>query len=122
MERAGREALQSCVMSAFELIAERRIEEAIADGRFDHLELSGVPVDLTEYFNLPAELRVAWTILRNANCVPVEVSLAREIDEMRRKLRSCTSEEERANLDRAIRERETGLRMMFERSAGSRRA
>jgi len=108
-------------MSAFELIAERRIEQATADGRFDDLELSGVPVDLTEYFNLPAELRMAWTILRNANCVPAEVSLAREIDSMRTQLRSCTSDEERQTLSRAIQERETGLRMMLERSSSSRR-
>lgn len=103
------------VMRAFEIIAERRIEEAMASGKFDDLELAGIPVDLTDYFNLPPELRMAWTILRNANCVPVEVSVAREIGALKERLRSCSSEEERAELHRALQTSETGFRMLLER-------
>lgn len=88
----------------------------MADGKFDDLELFGVPIDLTDYFNLPAELRMAWTILKNANCVPREVSLAREIDDLSNQMSKSTDEDTRRRLSSEIREREMGLRMMLERN------
>lgn len=93
----------------------------MASGKFDHLELAGVPVDLTDYFNLPPELRMAWTILRNANCVPVEVALAREIETLREQCANCATDEEKRRLDRVVRDKEAALRQMMERSAGARR-
>jgi len=55
---------------AWERIAENKIREAIQDGEFDNLPGSGKPIDLDEYFKLPADLRVAYSLLKSANCVP----------------------------------------------------
>jgi len=54
-------------MLALELIAERRLEEAIERGEFDDLPGAGLPLDLDDMdASLPEELRLAYRILKNA--------------------------------------------------------
>ncbi len=54
-------------MLALEIIAERKIEEAIERGEFDDLPGAGQPLDLEDLDpSLPEELRLAYRILRNA--------------------------------------------------------
>lgn len=60
-------------------LAEDRIEEAIANGEFDDLPGRGQPLDLAEYFALPATERAGAMLLKNANVVPPEVQLLEEI-------------------------------------------
>jgi hypothetical protein len=60
-------------------LAEDRIEEAIAGGEFENLPGKGQPLDLAEYFALPAAERAGSMLLRNANVVPPEVQLLKEI-------------------------------------------
>ena len=64
---------------AFERIAEQRINEAVAAGAFDNLPNAGEPLDLESYFALPAHLRMAYSVLKSANCVPQEVELLNEV-------------------------------------------
>lgn len=66
---------------AFSRIAENRIREAMREGRFDSLPARGA-LDLEEYFKLPPELRMAYSILKSAGLVPEEVELLREIDRL----------------------------------------
>lgn len=65
----------------FERLAERRISEAIGEGLLDNLPRKGA-IDLDEYFKLPVELRMAYSILKSAGCVPEEVELLREVDRL----------------------------------------
>lgn len=60
-------------------LAESRIEEAIANGEFKDLPGHGQPLDLAEYFALPATERAGAALLKNANVVPPEVQLLKEI-------------------------------------------
>jgi DnaJ homologue, subfamily C, member 28, conserved domain len=60
-------------MLAFELIAERKIEEALARGEFDGLPGEGRPLDLDDDALVPEELRMAYRILKNAGFAPQEV-------------------------------------------------
>jgi DnaJ-like protein len=54
-------------MLALEIIAERRIKEAIERGEFDDLPGAGQPLELDELDPaIPVELRMAYRILRNA--------------------------------------------------------
>ena len=54
-------------MHALEIIAERKIEEAIARGDFDNLPGAGRPLDLDDEDPLwPEEVRMAKRILKNA--------------------------------------------------------
>ena len=112
--------VQSRLMYAFELIAERRIEEAVAEGKFEHLERAGVPIDLSDYFSLPPELRLAWTVLRNANCLPEEVVLMKELEALNERLLTETSDSEATRIRRTIREKETSLQTALERSRARR--
>ena len=54
-------------------LAEDRVEEAIANGEFKDLPGHGQPLDLAEYFALPATERAGAALLKNANVVPPEV-------------------------------------------------
>jgi DnaJ-like protein len=63
----------------FDRIAEFKIREAIAEGKFDHLPNAGQPLDLEEYFQTPAEWRLAYSMLKSAKCLPEEVELLNEI-------------------------------------------
>ena len=60
-------------MLALELIAEKKIAEALARGDFDDLPGRGRPLDLEEDPLVPEDLRMAYRILRNAGYVPEEV-------------------------------------------------
>ena len=66
-------------MICFQKLAERRIKEAIEKGEFDDLPGTGQPLKLEDDSNVPEDLRMAYKILRNAGCVPPEVSLRKEI-------------------------------------------
>ncbi len=66
-------------MRAWEWIAERRIEEAMAEGSLDAPGWAGRPLPLDEDAAVPADQRIAWRILRNAGYVPEEVELRRDL-------------------------------------------
>ncbi len=53
-------------MDPVEKIAEEKIQAAMENGEFDNLPGRGKPVDLREYFNAPAHLRAAFSLLKNA--------------------------------------------------------
>lgn len=71
-------------MLLFDIIAENRIQEAIDAGAFDNLPGAGKPLDLTEDPLVPAELRAAYRMLRNAGYVPPEVEHLRELRQLER--------------------------------------
>jgi hypothetical protein len=62
-------------MDFFERIAENRILEAIEAGAFDNLEGKGRPLNLEDDAYIPSELRMAYKILKNADCLPPELEL-----------------------------------------------
>ena len=71
-------------MLALELLAERKIEEAIARGEFDHLPGAGRPLELADDPLVPEDLRVAYRILKNAGYVPPEVQTLNQIADLER--------------------------------------
>ncbi len=62
-----------------EALVERRIEAAIARGDFDNLPGEGRPLALDDDPLVPQDLRVAHRILKNAGCVPPELSQVMEV-------------------------------------------
>lgn len=76
-------------------IAERRIREAQERGEFDDLPGAGRPLRLEDRSGVPPELRMAYTILRNANCLPPELEERKEIQKLADLLEGCTDERER---------------------------
>ncbi len=69
----------SNLFAIFDKIAEERIREAIEHGEFDDLPGRGKPLKLEDDSHLPADLRLAYKVLKNANCLPPELELRREI-------------------------------------------
>jgi hypothetical protein len=68
----------------FDLIAERKIAEALARGEFDNLPGEGRPLELDDDALIPEELRAAYRILKNAGFVPPEVQALNDIATLER--------------------------------------
>ena len=71
-------------MDYLQQLVERRIAEAIERGALDDLPGQGRALDLDDDALVPAELRTACRILKNAGYVPPEVECLREIGELER--------------------------------------
>ena len=67
-----------------EKIVEEMIKKAQERGEFDNLPGKGKPIDLTEYFEMPEDVRVAQSMLKNADMTLREVNLFNEIEELRK--------------------------------------
>lgn len=81
--------------SIFGAIAEQRIQEAQKRGEFENLPGTGRPLQLEDMSNVPEELRMAYTILRNANCLPPELEERKDIQKLADLLENCVDERER---------------------------
>ena len=65
------------------------------NGEFDNLSGKGEPLSLEDDSHIPEELRVAYKILKNANVLPPEIELAKDIQSIESLLSSITDEGER---------------------------
>jgi hypothetical protein len=63
----------------FEKIIESRIKKAQEQGAFDNLPGKGLPLELEDDRHIPEDLRLAHKVLKNADCLPQEVQLRKEI-------------------------------------------
>ena len=97
-------------------IAERRIQEAQERGDFDNLPGSGRPLRLEDMSHVPPELRMAFTILRNANCLPPELAERKEIQKLADLLEACEDERERVRQMERLRFLILRTRMRHKRS------
>jgi hypothetical protein len=77
---------------------EEMIRAARERGEFDNLKGRGRPLDHSEYFAQPEELRVAHHLLRNSGFVPPEVELMRDLGEARSALAACQDPARRKEL------------------------
>lgn len=78
-----------------QVIAEERIRRALEEGKFENLEGMGKPLPPDEAENLPAELRMAYRVLRSGGYVPAEVAEEQEIVRTIDLLAAMEDEEER---------------------------
>lgn len=67
-------------MDEWHFIADRRIEEAMAEGAFENLDGAGEPLDLNENPYEDPSLRMAHRILRNNGFAPAWIEEGRDID------------------------------------------
>jgi len=87
----------------FNKTVESLIQEAIARGDFDDLPNKGKPIDLTEYFNTPEELRMASSVLKSAGVKPPEVEVLCQIAELKNRLAKCEDNAEQAQIHALMR-------------------
>jgi hypothetical protein len=81
-------------MALFELLAERKIAEAVSRGELDDLPGAGKPLELEDDASIPQDLRVAYRILRNAGFVPPEVHQLNQIAALERLVKENSSPKE----------------------------
>jgi hypothetical protein len=99
----------------FSRIAEHRIREAIAQGEFENLPGVGKPQNLEDYFSTPEDLRMAFSILKNANCVPAELELLNEVSRLKHAMTETSNAATQQELRRALIQRQTQLAITLER-------
>jgi hypothetical protein len=79
-------------------IAEERIQEAQREGLFDNLPGKGRPLNLDDDSAIPEELRLTFKILKNSNCLPIEMELRKDIFNLRQLLDAAIDPETRRDL------------------------
>lgn len=82
------------IESAMRRLAERRIEEAMREGKFDNLPGAGKPLELEP---MPAneDARLAWwalRILKQQDFTPDEVRIRKQVDAARAEMAQATTE------------------------------
>src|SRR5437870_8173348 len=90
--------------SALRRLAEKRIEDAMREGKFDNLAGAGKPLDLEP---MPADenARMTWwmlRILKGADYTPDEIRLRRQIESLKGELASAATERRIAALVKTI--------------------
>ena len=101
--------------SVIQFIAERRIEEAQAQGVFDNLPGRGRPLHLEDMSHVPEDLRMAYKILSNAGCLPPELAERKELNRLVDLLDSCKDEQERVQQMQKLRFMVVRAKMRYQR-------
>ncbi|MFH1351087.1 MAG: DnaJ family domain-containing protein [Pseudomonadota bacterium] len=82
-------------MFGFQKIVEQVIKEAQERGEFDNLPGHGKPLNLLDDSGIPEDLRLAYKILKNADCLPPELEIKKEIRQMEDMLENIPDEKEK---------------------------
>ena len=102
-------------MHILQQVAERKIREAIERGEFDNLEGRGKPLVLEDDSGIPEDLRLAYKILKNANCLPPEIEIKRDIRQMEDLLAALEDEQEKYRQLKRLNWAVTKLNMLRDR-------
>lgn len=82
-------------MFFMEMIAEKRIKEAMERGDFDNIQGKGRPIVYEDDSFIPSDLCMAYKILKNAGFLPPELQTLKEIRTATDLLEGLSDEEER---------------------------
>ena len=102
-------------MDLISRLAEARIAEGVERGDFDDLPGAGKPLELEDLSRVPAHLRAGYKLLRNADVLPPELELRRDIYRLDRLIAESVDPEEREELRRRRRENEIRYGLLVER-------
>jgi hypothetical protein len=84
-------------MDIWNLVADRKIREAMEEGAFDHLQGAGQPLDLEENPYLDPALRMAHRLLRNNGFAPSWIEEGKDLEAdilyLRARRAQCAPEE-----------------------------
>jgi hypothetical protein len=105
-----------------ERLAEQRIQEAQRKGEFENLPGKGKPLELADYSALPDDLRMAYHLLKNANVLPPEAELLKDIHILEDLLKHVEDEGERKSLAKSLQWKMMRLDMLKRRTLDLRSA
>jgi hypothetical protein len=106
---------------SFDRIVEAVIKDAMERGEFDNLPGKGKPIDLTEYFETPEDVRLANSVLKNAGMTSREVDLLNGIAELKQILQGLLDEKKKQEVEQQIQQKQVEFRLMLERQRRQRR-
>ena len=86
-------------MDIITMMAEQKIQEAMAKGELNNLAYEGKPVEIEDLSNIPEELRMTYRILKNAHILPEEMEIRKEIISLKKLIDCCSDEKEKSLLE-----------------------
>ena len=89
-------------MFSIQDLVERKIREALKKGDFENLPGKGRPMNLKDDSRIPEDLRLAYKILKNADCLPPEIEEKKQIRQMEDLLEDIKDEKEKYKLIKRI--------------------
>lgn len=89
-------------MDFFDKLVEDRIKQAQQEGVFDNLPGKGKPFQFEDDSSVPEDLRLAFKILKNSNCLPIEMEMRKEIFSLRQMLNAAIDSEARRQIRREL--------------------
>lgn len=96
-------------------LVEEKIKQALKDGDFDHLPGHGKPLPKDEFAHLPEEVRNSYRILKNANMLPEEMVLKKEISELEDILAEIKDPQLSAHYKKKITEKQIRFDILMEK-------
>ena len=100
---------------SFDRIVEAIIKEAMERGEFDNLPGKGKPIDLTQYFETPEEVRLVNSVLKNAGMTSREVDLLKEVAELKQILAAVFDEQKKQEIEKQIQQKQVEFSLLMER-------
>lgn len=98
----------------FGKLIEEKIREAMEAGEFDNLQGKGKPIDLEDYFATPSDLRLGYSMLKSARCLPEEIELRKEIEDLKTQLATCSDQRHSQTLRTAIESKSLKLNLLMD--------
>jgi hypothetical protein len=83
------------MITGFEKIVEERIRQSQKNGEFDNLLGAGKPLEIEDTSHIPEDLRLAYKMLKNADCMPPEIEIKKEIRCTESLLENLTDEKQK---------------------------
>jgi hypothetical protein len=104
------------ILPGYEKIVEQRIKEAMENGEFENLPGKGKPIPIEDDSHVPEDLRLAYKLLKNADCLPPELLEKKEIRQMEDMLTTIPDEKEKYKLIKKINFKIMKLNVMGKKS------
>lgn len=98
----GAHCYHDCMISILDILAEQRIAEALERGELQDLPGAGRPLAVEDEPFVSAGQRMVNKILKNAGMVPEELSLRKELADLKRQIDAARQDEERQALQRRL--------------------
>ena len=105
----------------FDKLVESIIKEAQEQGEFDDLPGKGKPIDLTAYFDTPEDVRMAYSVLKNAGINSHETELLKEIAELKQVHAAVVDENKKAEIRKEIEQKQLEFSLIMERQKSQRK-
>ncbi|WP_371825475.1 DUF1992 domain-containing protein [Pontibacillus sp. ALD_SL1] len=102
-------------MDFVSMMAEEKIKQAEREGAFKDLPGKGKPLDLSEIQAVPEDLRASYTILKNANMLPEEMEVKKEMIRIEELVELCNDEEERLAYQKELNEKQIHFQTLMEK-------